>query len=310
MKIKILVTILNCLIIVNFLWCGVGEFHPSDAGGEDGGDGGNPDASPPFDAGLRRCTSNCPIEEMIEIPEGPFMMGCNEEIDTYCRDGIYPYNFDEKPYHRVTLLKYRIDKYEVTAGNYKKCVADGVCSAPDYRDNCSYFHSDSENNPSDCANWYQAFAYCYWVNKRLPTEAEWEKAARGTAGLLYPWGNSPEPDCDYAILPETGKDPQYFSGCGLRRTWPVGSRPNGKSYYGVEDMAGNAYEWVNDWYDKDYYSVSPGVDPQGPTDGSFKINRGSYYLSRYYFSSRTSNREYIEPDWSGSGSGFRCAISE
>jgi len=238
------------------------------------------------------CVKNEVPGEMILIPAGVFWMGCNSEIDNICYD-------DEKPYHEVQLSAYYIDKTEVTQGAYKKCVDAGVCSDP----GCNWNPSGTPNRPVVCVDWNDAIAYCTWAGKRLPTEAEWEKAARGTDGRKYPWGNQTA-TCEYAVIND-GSD----SGCGTGSTWDVCSKsPAGDSPYGLCDMAGNAWEWVSDWYGSDYYSNSPASNPTGPVSGSFRVTRGGSYAYDHDFL-RASNRSYDYPSYYYAGLGFRCSRS-
>jgi len=197
---------------------------------------------------------------MVIIPAGEFMMGCNESVDNQCGS-------DEKPYHRVYLDAYYIDKHEVTVAEYRKCVNAGGCKDPDTGQYCNWGQSGHESHPINCVDWNQAQDYCSWAGKRLPTEAEWEKAARGTDGRKYPWGNETA-SCQYAVMSEGG------GGCGRNFTWPVCSKTQGNSPYGLCDMAGNVWEWVSDWYDEDYYGSSPSQNPQGPSTGQLRVLRG------------------------------------
>ncbi len=169
---------------------------------------------------------------MVEIPAGAFMMGCNSSVDGDCYS-------DEYPYHQVTLSAFYIDIYEVTAGEYEECVNADGCS---YNGTTSRIDRTYQNNkddhPINYVNWFEAKTYCEWKNKRLPTEAEWEKAARGTDGRLYPWGNQAA-SCSYALMDDGG------DGCGTNLTAPVGSKPAGASIYGVMDMSGSVWELVS-----------------------------------------------------------------
>jgi formylglycine-generating enzyme required for sulfatase activity len=151
-----------------------------------------------------------------------------------------------------------------------------------------------EDHPVTQVTWYGAQAYCQWARARLPTEAEWEKAARGVDGRSYPWGSEP-PDCDKA----------QYGDCG-GATVPVGSRTAGVSPYGVLDMAGNVWEWVADWYDPAYYGSSPSQNPQGPASGECKVFRGGSwgYPSAFI---RASDRARNRPTYAGFNVGFRCA---
>jgi formylglycine-generating enzyme required for sulfatase activity len=211
------------------------------------------------------------IGSMVEVPAGEFWMGCNEAVDTECES-------EESPYHAVTLSAYKIGKYEVTVGEYQKCVTNGACNNSgntQYSTNTDYSYCNlgvtgKDYHPMQCVSWYGAKAYCEYIGQRLPTEAEWEKAARGTDGRKYPWGNE-QVSCDYAVMndPNAGGD-----GCGNGGTMPVGSKEAGKSLYGTYDMMGNVWEWVNDWYDGTYYESSPTNDPAGPETGGLRVLRG------------------------------------
>ena len=235
----------------------------------------------------------CVLDPMVLIPAGSFWMGCNSVVDDECES-------NESSYHEVTLSVYYIDKMEVTRSAYEKCVDAEACTVPSGGSNyCNWGKAGKGNNPVNCVNWDQASEYCLWAGKRLPTEAEWEKAARGTDGRKYPWGNETA-TCDYAVMNDGSN-----SGCGTSSPWDVCSKsPAGDSPYGLCDMAGNVYEWVSDWYDKDYYDVSPSVDPIGPDSGTYRITRGGSF---YGDGVRASVRNLEWPD-AGSGSGgFRCA---
>lgn len=246
-----------------------------------------------------------PYPGMQRIPAGPFWMGCNEAIDTNCQD-------DEKPYHEVTLSEFFIDRYEVTVIDYKACVDAGTCSVPSIPaedKSCNWDVANREFHPINCVTWDQANTYCNWAGKRLPTEAEWEKAARGTDGRIYPWGNTPAPSCDNVTAQP---DPSL---CRLWNTAPVGIHPSGDSPYSVKDMLGNVSEWVNDWYASDYYLTSPGNDPQGPAEGEFHVWRGGSWRTgeagvlETAVVLRTSMRFQDNIPLNGDRFGFRCAKS-
>ncbi len=245
------------------------------------------------------------IGAMIDIPAGPFMMGCSG--GTYCISS-------SSPAHEVTLSAYRIGKYEVTAGEYQKCIDAGNCNnsnenEPHYMTSdggaypCNLGDELKKDHPMNCVSWYGAKAYCEWVGKRLPTEAQWEKAARGTDSIVYPWGEE-SPSCEYAVFfPEN--DTSY--GCGKGTTWIVGSKEKGKSPYGLYDMAGNAQEWVNDWFSETYYTESPTENPTGPETGDWRILRGGSYISSD-IGLITTSRDAKVPYFKGCGYiGFRCA---
>jgi len=213
------------------------------------------------------------------VPAGPFMMGCNASVDSDCHE-------DEKPYHQVTLPAFTIDLHEVTGSEYAACSAAGVCPAAD---------TSQSNGPVVLTTWSAASAFCTWKGKRLPTEAEWEKAARGTDGRIYPWGNS-APDCTRAQTASCGGTPG-----------PVGAHPAGASPYGVLDMAGNVWEWVADWYQTDYYAQSPSESPPGPSTGTNRIRRGGATAFTDP-APRVSLRVSTPPNTADTTTGFRCAL--
>ena len=261
----------------------------ADAGAFDGGFTGDVGGIPP----VVNCTDQGGrIGEMCEVPAGPFFMGCNEVVDNQCEPS-------EKPSLRVELSGFLIDRYEVTNDEYRACVTAGGCAVPHIGDLCDYTKSGWDGHPVNCVDYNQAAAYCAWAGKRLPTEAQWEKAARGVDGQKYPWGNSPEPSCDYAVVFEEGA-------CGTRETMPVGSRPKGASPYGVMDMAGNVWEWVADWFDENYYRSSPDDDPQGPATGTNRVLRGGSWGMSYINFLRCSARWGKEPAADFGTIGFRC----
>jgi len=240
----------------------------------------------------------------VLIPAGDFQMGCDSSNPAETCGG------DEQPLHTVTLDTYFIDKYEVTNARYKACVDAGGCTAPwsvnSYTRRPYYSTSTYADYPVVNVTWYQASAFCAWAGGRLPTEAEWEKAARGSSDTRkYPWGDS-APDC-------TKLNYHHYNGFGYEYcvgdTSRVGFYPSGASPYGVMDMAGNVWEWVNDWYGESYYSVSPGVNPQGPSTGSYRVLRGgSWGNSGNYV--RSASRILDDPDVWVISLGFRCVRSQ
>ncbi len=222
---------------------------------------------------------------MVLVPAGSFWMGCAPSY-SLCEAG-------EKPRHSVYLNAFYIDKTEVTVSAYKACVSAGSCTAPDPYDassNCNWRWSGRDSHPINCVDFSQAKAYCSNASKRLPTEAEWEKAARGTDGRIYPWGNQ-APSCALTIW----GDGSNTDGCGLDSTWPVGSKPAGASFYGALDLAGNVWEWTSDWYDAGYYSKSPSRNPSGPAGGSGRVIRGGSWASGDASDLRASSRDGGRP---------------
>ena len=222
----------------------------------------------------------------LYVPAGEFIMGSKDDDPDA--------DSDEKPQHTVTLDGFRIMQTEVTNEQYRKCVQDGACRAPTTCDwgEPTYADSSKADHPVVCVSWQDAQAYCEWTGKQLPTEAEWEKAARGSDGQKYPWGDS-APDCDKA----------QYSACGAG-TVVVGSKPAGASPYGALDMAGNVWEWCQDWYGSGYYASSPQRDPQGPDSGESRVARGgSWYFNEGFV--RAANRGGLGPDFHFDV-GFRC----
>ena len=296
---------------------------------------------PALGGGIARCslddcldydTSGCDNDSVVFVPAGPFMMGCNEEVDGNCSvDGR------ESPYHEVYLDGYVIDKFEVTSEFYMACHEAGHCSegngSTGYITDCQatnfgwqltwtgyeyYPLPGRESYPANCVNYDDAISYCSWKDKRLPTEAEWEKAARGTDGRIFPWGSA-LPTCERAVVigwvhwPDAANANEFGVvegyGCGAETTWPVGSIEQGASPYGAMDMLGNVAEWVNDWLDVDYYEMTPAggwINPEGPSSGSDRMLRGGSFntLVRHL---RVSDRYEQEPSHRVGSSGFRCA---
>jgi formylglycine-generating enzyme required for sulfatase activity len=240
-----------------------------------------------------------PLSDMVFIPGGEFQMGCDPQ-----KNGGFSCPKDELPLHSVFLADYFIDRYEVTNSEYAECVKVGKCELPKKigsESQTSYYDNPSFTDyPVIYVTWSDADAYCKFVGKRLPSEAEWEKAARGTSIKAYPWGDL-EPSCMLANVFNSASG----SAC-IGDTQVVGSYPDGKSQFGVLDMAGNVFEWVNDWYSDTYYKTSPSDNPSGPTEGTYRVLRGGGWSSNGVFL-RTSSRSY-DPDFNNSkDTGFRCA---
>jgi len=220
---------------------------------------------------------------MVSIPAGEFTMGS--------QDG----DPDERPVHKVHVDAFSMDVYEVTVGQYAAFLqAKAIDQPSDWKTMNQPAH---QKRPVANVDWADAAAYCKWVGKRLPTEAEWEKAARGTDGRLYPWGNDP-PTPLHANFGKTD-----WNNHGVLA--PIGTFEEGKSPYGIYDMAGNVWEWVSDWYDYNYYKTSPLQNPTGPSSGGTKVIRGGAWNSSPR-AMRSANRSLISPTDQGLD-GFRCA---
>ncbi len=232
---------------------------------------------------------------LVYIPAGEFLMGSTDS-DTMAYS-------DEKPQHRVSLDAYWIDRTEVTNAMYALCVKSGACQPPSssssYTRNSYYGNPQLANYPVIYVDWNEAQAYCSWAGRRLPTEAEWEKAARGTDGRIYPWGNN-SPTCSLENF-------WGSNGACVGDTTVTGNYPTGASSYGVQDMAGNVWEWVADWYGDTYYGSSPMSNPTGPDSGQYRVLRGgSWYNSMNLV--RSAYRSGDFPSRRNGLFGFRCVL--
>lgn len=237
---------------------------------------------------------------MIEVPGGYFEMGCKPGA----HDPVCAATLDEQA-HRVYVSPFRIDKYEVTFARYQACIDARVCTEPTVAGGMNFGRPGIEKFPVNGVAWDQAKTFCEWQGRRLPTEAEWERAARGDDGRVYPWGNQ-APSCERAVV--DGKQAGEL-GCGTGNTLDVGSKPAGASPYGAMDMAGNLWEWTADWYAVDYYANSPERDPKGPASGHFKSTRGGDLFARHGYEVRSTSRFPYEPSDHSPAIGFRCAQS-
>ena len=232
---------------------------------------------------------------MILVPAGPFPMG----VPKGDRDG----GRDEYPRHEVVLNNYYIDIYEVTHGRYAefvKATGHRTPENPKYPKRTLWndrLPDSLAERPVINVDWQDADAYCRWAGKRLPTEAEWEKAARGTDDRRFPWGNV-EPTHKHLNFNQQWQ--------GEKTLMPVGSYEAGKSPFGAYDMAGNVWEWVADWYDSLYYEKSPAVNPKGPDTGTYKVLRSSGWSVETPLV-RLFTRVKSDPTNRNDSTGFRCA---
>ena len=236
-------------------------------------------------------------EEWLLVPAGEFEMGA---------EGA-PAGPDEGPKHKVFVDSFYIGKFEVTNQNYSIFVKASGRKAPDQEDpKMSIWRGGqmlpgTEHLPVINVSWEDAEAYCKWVGGRLPTEAEWEKAARGTDGRTYPWGNEPVTGnrSNYSIENVTFWD-------GAATLAKVDQYEFGKSPYGAYEMAGNVWEWVHDWYQEDFYKHSPEKNPKGPNDGKERVMRGGSWRNDPN-TVRSANRNKLGPTEKRTYVGFRCA---
>ncbi len=285
-------------------------------------------------------------ENMVFIPEGPFLMGStNEDIDKLLEldSNVETIRLDaEIPQREVYLGAYFIDKYPVTNVEYKKFIESGGYEQRGFWSDVGWDYvlqskpldgeglNSALDGEDDCpvvnVSWYEAEAFAKWVGKRLLTEAEWEKAARGTDGRIYPWGN------------EFDKTKLNCAESKIEKPTSVAKYLQGQSAYGCLDMAGNVWEWTADWYDSQYYRFAPARDPQGPakaeenpffgrpenvgtsiyelkpstlgsTLSNCKVLRGGSWNGSGVIHIRCANRDYDEPTYKNDTIGFRCAMS-
>ena len=233
------------------------------------------------------------------IPAGEFLMGTSISN----RDG----GRDEYPERRIVIDAFYMDSVEVTNGRYLEFVKASGHRIPEHpRDKKLTLWQGATvpaaftDHPVINVDWYDAAAYCAWAGRRLPTEAEWERAARGTTGRRFPWGDA-EPTRTLANYLN-----QWRNGAGLE---PVGSHPRGASSEGVQDLQGNVWEWVADWYDPHYYDKGPLRNPKGPEEGTRKVIRGSGWESEAPLL-RSAHRLSSDPKNRNHSLGFRCAMDD
>ena len=263
-------------------------------------------ATAPATAAATSTAGEPEVGTMVLVPGGEFWMGCDDVNAGECVA-------NEKPGRLVNVDPFYIDRTEVTVQSFAACAKAGACTT-DNLDRvhmaqggsfvpaltCNWGKDGREQHPINCVDHAQASAYCHFAGKRLPTEAEWEKAARGTDRRIYPWGNDP-PSCSLAIMSEGG------SGCGQQTTAPVGSKPGDRSPYEALDMAGNVHEWVEDWFGENAYRSSPSRNPTGPSQSPMKACRGGSWNDGVPRMLRTTLRGAYSAGTRTPMLGFRCA---
>jgi formylglycine-generating enzyme required for sulfatase activity len=237
-------------------------------------------AGPDIAVGLTYAYANDTL--LAAVPAGEFTMG---------------HGGTDNPVDQVWLKDFWISRTKVTNKQYASCVSLGYCTPPDAQDNPAYTDASKSDNPVVGVSYDQAVTYCAFMNARLPTEAEWEKAARGPQANIYPWGNG-APSCNLL----------NFNNC-IRTTTNVNLYLQGKSYYGALDMEGNAFEWVADWYDPNYYQTASSTNPLGPDSGKSRSVRSSSYQSTAD-QVAASMRFFALPSDHRPDLGFRCAVDQ
>lgn len=228
--------------------------------------------------------------EMVRIPAGAFIMGSNQGEE------------DERPEHRRRLGAYLIDRHEVTRGRYARCVSAGACRAPQPLPG-THRPKGADNAPVVGVSWRDARAYCGWAGKRLPTEVEWERAARGKERRPFPWGA--KLDCSRANFGNY-RGAGFCAGTNPGRVLPVGSRPKGASPEGAQDLAGNVWEWVADLYRPYPGRPAPAKGNKKAKKKDQRVVRGGSCCS-YFVMPRAANRLAFPPDYVDGDIGFRCA---
>jgi formylglycine-generating enzyme required for sulfatase activity/serine/threonine protein kinase len=241
-----------------------------------------------------------PEAEWVKFPAGTALVGCDPKSDAACPP-------DAEPAHEVDLAAFALGRTEVTVAQYRACVNAAMCSVDGLTVEsfqCNWSESGRDQHPMNCVSFEQAAAYCRWQRAALPTEAQWERAARGdkAAPRPFPWGKD-APGCTRAVM--IGEE---GSGCGRSLTWQAASRPGGQTPEGVYDLAGNVREWVGDWY-APQYDAAVKRDPQGPVKGTRRVVRGGGWRDGVS-ALRTVARASFPSDGRAADLGFRCARAE
>jgi formylglycine-generating enzyme required for sulfatase activity len=260
----------------------------------------NPSPPPPVASSAPQVKADSPT---VTVAAGEFTIGCNGWADRACA-------VDEQPGRRVMISAFAIDRTEVTVSRYRECVEAGKCSKDHLGsdgtegmtmteiDRCNYGREGRDEHPMNCVSYQQATAFCSWAGGRLPSEAEWQKAAGGSDSWPFPSGE-PTISCAQAVMDGDG--------CGRGTTWPVASKPKGVSPYGAHDMAGNVAEWVADWYSQSAFRDGEDKDPKGPAEGTLRVVRGGSWRDVAPQMLRSSARQKRLPATHSIMIGFRCA---
>ncbi len=260
---------------------------------------------------------------MIHVAAGPFFRGAPETQG----------DPDEHPQRQIYISGFSIDQFEVTNRQYQAFVQASGHRTPEHCCDTSYnlwtgatVLERQLDHPVTNVDWFDAQAFCAWAKKRLPTEAEWEKAARGSQGRLFPWGDVWDPRKVNGAAYWAGRD--FETADGAKAWWadagnellgqkgdhgmltlPVSALPEGATPEGVMHLAGNVWEWTADWYEATYYELAPDRDPGGPAEGAYKVTRGGSWLNHRHLL-RTTARDGARPSMRNHGTGFRCARSD
>jgi iron(II)-dependent oxidoreductase len=261
--------------------------------------------------GLEICDARAALERrpqtdkmgcFVRIPAGAFLQGA-QSADPAGPNYDPAAEADEGPPRRVQLPEYFLQKEEVSVGQFEQCVSAGACAAAEVVPGSGYFTYGPARpmHPVNGVSWRGATAYCAWVGARLPSESEWEFAARGPDARRYPWGDA-EPTCDHAVLRDfRGR------GCGQDSPRQVNDHPKiDETQHMLLHMAGNVWEWVDDWYAEDWYARAPAGSPAGPPSGERRVQRGGGWTDEA-LTLRASLRGALDPDARLDDVGFRCA---
>ena len=265
-----------------------------------------PSAAPPneFFAGIKMASETAAGTEQGQASAQSKEKMAKEMV--FVKEGDFTYGGGEK-FTRVQMDSFYIDKYEVTVGRYMQCVKEGACNVPTYARKsaqlCNWFAKDNTYRPMNCVKWADALAFCEWQGKRLPTEAEWEKSARGYESISpFPWGDTLA-DCSLTVIAaEPGKP-----GCGQGSSMEIGSRAGDSSFYTVTDLAGNVSEYTGDWFDAKYYKNPPDKNPPGPAKGLAKVVKGGNWRSGPEKAVINARRAVAQGEWDDA-TGLRCVM--